>query len=145
MKAISFFLMFMLFLASERTRASEPMQQRSCMFRSISFSNDSLDHVRYVRNMEHYRRMKTTGAILTGVGGGMFVVGEALLWTGVAQTINTDENSSQSKLWVAGSLITAASLAFIIPGIVMLVRGTRRYHHVSTPEEDKNFNGVIIH
>jgi len=85
--------------------------------------------------MNRALKMKTTGAILTGVGGGLFLIGEGLLWTGVVQNLSTWGDQTGDRFAIPGSIITATSLALLIPGIVMLVKGSKRYKRLRATRE----------
>lgn len=146
MKTMRLFLMISTaFLCLYAHAGSPAPNQQSCMFRSYSASNDSLDHVRFQNNLEHWRRMKMNGLILTSVGGGLFLTGQVCLWTSVARDINTNISSDQDKLWVSGAIITAAAVALLIPGAIMLARGSKRYRGLKRHTKgDPDFHGVTF-
>lgn len=146
MKTTTTLLFFFITFISFRASAGDPVVvQQSCMFRAYS-ANDSLDKVRFQKSLVHWRKMKNTGTVLTATGGGLFVVGEACLWTSFARDINTNTSSEQDKLWVSGAVITAAAVALIIPGAVMLAKSVRRYNRMRLghSDKDKAFDGVTL-
>jgi hypothetical protein len=144
MKTIHLFLIFFLALTSYKSMAGGPANARSCVIKTWSASSDSLDHIRYQRSQEHWRKMKLNGVILTSVGGGLFLTGQACMWTSVARDINTNVSSSQDKLWVSGALLTVAAVGLIIPGAIMLARGTKRYRGLRRSHPDPAFDGLKL-
>ncbi len=73
----------------------------------------------------------------------MAAIGLAGVWGSLAVDINKNISSYQDPIWVAGATVTGAALAILIPGIVMLTRGTKQYKRFHI-DHDRNFNGLLL-
>lgn len=84
----------------------------------------------YEQKVQGYAKMKKTGHILTGIGGGMTIAGIILVssadWT-TESTYNGTNFNTNDPAGIAGTLILVGGAGLTVTGIVLSSVGSRKY------------------
>jgi hypothetical protein len=81
------------------------------------------DKALYVQKVEKYRKMKTTGQVLTFVGSAMFVTGFVMLINAAEESVNQTGQSTDSSGAAAGLAVYLIGVGGVSAGVPLWIVG----------------------